>query len=213
MKLDQGREIQAVRKLLLAAVLALGAGAAQADDSPFYVGVGISRNKLSNITNSGLSFSDIDKTSWKALVGFRPISPFAVEAAYMDLGRQSSAFVTPGVGSCVIGSPNCASGTHHSDAKAFAAFAVGFLPVPMPFLDLYAKAGLARWKLNGNTTTATALPPGNFFAFSTQGTAFAWGAGAQVHAGNIGARLEYEHFNIANTNGAQVISLSVILRL
>lgn len=203
-----------MRRVLLATVLALGAGAAQADDSPFYVGVGISKNKLSHITNSGLSFSDIDKTSWKVLAGFRPISLFAVEAAYMNLGRQSRTFVTPGVGTCAIGNPNCASVTSHSDAKAFAAFAIGFLPVPMPSLDIYGKAGLARWKLNGNTTdTALPLPPGNFFAFSTQGTAFAWGAGAQVHVGNIGARLEYENFNIPNTNGAQVISLGVILRL
>jgi hypothetical protein len=34
-----------------------------------------------------------------------------------------------------------------------------------------------------------------------------------VHVGNVGARLEYENFNIPNTNGAQVISLDVMLRL
>jgi len=200
-----------MQRLLLVTMLALGAGAAQADDGPFYVGAGISRNKLSQITHGGFSFSDISHTSWNAFVGVRPISLFAVEADYFDLGKNSNTITTPGAGTCAIGHPNCASITSSSDAKAFAAFAVGFLPVPMPFLDLYAKAGLARWKLNGSTNDTPV--PGNFFAFSTQGTGFAWGAGAQVHVGNIGARLEYENFNIPSTNGAQVISLDAFLRL
>jgi hypothetical protein len=34
-----------------------------------------------------------------------------------------------------------------------------------------------------------------------------------VHLGNIGARLEYERFNIANTNGAQVYSLEAVISL
>ena len=200
-----------MQRLLLVTVLALGTGAAQADDGLFYVGAGISRNKLSQITNGGFSFSDISHTSWNAFVGVRPISLFAVEADYLDLGSGTSTIIAPGVGTCVIGQPNCAARTSRSDAKAFAAFAAGFLPVPMPFLDIYAKAGVARWKLNGSASTTP--PAGNFFAFSTQGTGFAWGAGAQVHVGSVGARLEYANFNIPNTNGAQVISLDVILRL
>jgi hypothetical protein len=57
------------------------------------------------------------------------------------------------------------------------------------------------------------LPPGSFFHLSNNGTDFAWGVGAQVHLCNIGARLEYERFNIANTNGAQVFSLDAVLSL
>src|SRR5438034_6940520 len=34
-----------------------------------------------------------------------------------------------------------------------------------------------------------------------------------VHIGKVGARLEYESFRVANTNGARIISLDVILRL
>src|SRR5437773_10707629 len=51
---------------------------------------------------------------WKVLAGLRPVSVFAVEADYLDLGSQTSAFV---------------GGTSHSDAKAFAAYAVGFLQI------------------------------------------------------------------------------------
>jgi hypothetical protein len=42
---------------------------------------------------------------------------------------------------------------------------------------------------------------------------FPWGAAAQVHLGNIGAPLEYEHFNVANTNQAQVFSLDAVISL
>lgn len=187
-----------MRKHLLGLVLALGAAVAHADNGFFYLGAGISRDKVSDITNSGVSFSDINHTSWKALAGFRPISPLAVEVDYMDLGSQTNSFFG-------------GAGVNHSDAKAFAGYAVGFLPIPVPYLDVYGKAGLARWKLDG--TASSAATPGNFFAFSDQGTEFAWGVGTQAHIGNIGGRLEYESFNIPNTNGAKVITLAVILNL
>ncbi|GAC1453219.1 MAG: hypothetical protein PVS2B3_05070 [Steroidobacteraceae bacterium] len=178
------------------AALALSTGAAHADTGFFYLGAGISKNKVSEITNSGAAFGDLDQTSWKVLAGFRPIRLVAVEADYLDLGSQTNNFL---------------GGSSHSDAKAFAGYAVGFLPIPVPFLDVYGKAGLARWKLDSTTSSGT--PPGNLFGFSRQGTECAWGLGAQAHIGNIGGRLEYENFNIPNTNGAKVFSLAVILNL
>jgi opacity protein-like surface antigen len=185
-----------MRRLFHFAVLALTTGAAWADDFLFYVGAGISHNNLSGITNNGFGYADLDKTSWKADVGFRPISYVGVEADYIDLGSHTS-------------SQN-AFRTTSSSAKAFAGYAVGFLPVPVPNLDLFAKVGLARWKLDGNGTE-TGLPPYPSLYFSTNGTAFAWGAGAQFHWGNIGARLEYENFNVTNTNGAGLLSLEAML--
>lgn len=143
----------------------------------------------------------VTEDSRKVLAGFRPISLFAVEADYMDLGTQTNTFIS-------------GTGGSHSDAKAFAGYALGFLPIPVPFLDLYGKAGLARWQLSGTSgSPSLPMPPGNFFAFSDHGTEFAWGLGAQAHIGNIGGRLEYEDFNIPNTNGAKVFTLAVILSL
>jgi hypothetical protein len=185
-----------MQRLLLTLVLALGAAAAHADDSFFYAGAGISRNQLSGIYDNGTAYSDIDRTSWKALVGVRPISFVAAELDYMDLGGQSSTFFDQRYA--------------HSDAKAFAGYAVGFLPVPVPYLDIFAKIGASRWTLDGNTADANGAP---LFAFSNHGTNFAWGAGGQVHFGNIGGRLEYESFSIPNTNGVGIVSLSVMLYL
>lgn len=189
-----------MRRIVLVTALALaaGTGAAHADDGRLYIGAGLSKDKVEGITHTGVPFSDIDKTSWKVLAGFRPLKVIGVEADYLDLGNRTSTFIN-GVNS-------------HSDAKAFAGYAVGFLPLPVPFLDVFGKAGVARWKVNGSQSAGT-LPPGSFFAFSDQGTEFAWGAGAQAHIGNIGGRLEYERFKIPNTNDARVFSLSVILSL
>lgn len=184
-----------MRRLLLVIALALGAGTAHADNGMLYVGAGISRDTLSDINNNGVSFTDIENTSWKAFLGVRPISAFAVEADYLDLGSQTSNFVS----------------VSHSDAKAFAGYAVGYLPIPIPFLDLFGKAGLARWQLSGsNGMPGPELP---LFSFSQSGTGFAWGLGTQVHVGNFGGRLEYETFSIPNTSGAHLVSLSAYLNL
>jgi hypothetical protein len=189
-----------MRKLLLVTALLLGASAAQADNGLFYLGAGISSNKLGGFTNSGVSFPEINGTSWKGFAGFRPISWFGVEADYLDLGSQT---VTQPCTDCCMAACRI---SNHSDAQAFAAYALGFLPIPVPFLDIYGKAGLTRWKLNGSSENG-------LVAFSDRGTEFAWGVGAQAHVGKIGGRLEYESFNIPNTNGAHVFSLSVFLNL
>ena len=175
------------RSLLLMAVLALGASAARADDL-VYAGAGVLWSKISDVS---VTASDLSNTAWKAFAGFRPIKQFAMEADYLDLGSQSANFV---------------SGSTDLKYKAFAAYAVGFLPLPVPFLDVFAKGGLARWDSSGGTT----LPTG-FTSLSANGTEFAWGIGTQAHFGSLGARLEYETFHIQNTSGANVISLSVML--
>jgi hypothetical protein len=185
-----------MRRLLLATVLALAAGAAQADeDDLFYLGAGVSNNKISEITAIN---SDLNSTSWKAYVGVRPINAFAVEADYLDLGSKTLNTTT-------------ASGTINTDVnyKAFAGYAVGFVPLPLPYLDVFGKVGLARWSSGGSTNS----PGASLFSLSDNGTEFAWGIGAQAHFGMVGGRLEYEAFHIQNTNGAGILSLSVYLRL
>jgi hypothetical protein len=170
----------------------LGASVAQADNGSFYFGAGITSNKLNDIVLQGNNFPDIDSTSWKVFAGFRPISVFAVEADYLDLGSKTVE------GACTACCMAACRGITQSDAQVFAAYALGFLPIPVPFLDIYGKAGLARSKLNTNES-------------SNRGTEFAWGIGVQAHISMFGARLEYENFNIPNSSGAKVASLSVFL--
>jgi hypothetical protein len=173
--------------LLPALTLALMGTAAQAADNGFYLGAGVSKAKVKDIFGSGSNL-DIDNTAWKIIAGFRPIDLFAVEANYMDLGSESRSF---GIG------------TAHADAKAFSAHALLFLPIPVPFLDVYGKAGLARWDLKGNTSGAALV------RFDDKGTEFAWGGGAQVSFKSLSARLEYDRFDIKNTDGVNLYTLGV----
>lgn len=182
-----------MRILLLATLLALTASVAQADNGLLYVDAGVSKAKLDNIVPSG-GLSNIDNTSWKLAAGVRPVSYLAVEADYLSLGSQTNTFVTT---------------TSSSHAKAFAGYAVGFLPLPVPFLDVFGKAGLARWSLSGSSSTTA----GSLFSFSNHGTEFAWGAGVGAHVGNVGARLEYERFSIPQTDGARVYSLEFVFNV
>lgn len=193
-----------MRKLLVGLLLALGAGAAQADSGTFYLGGGVSKDRMSGIASEGANFPDIDATSWKVYAGFRPLPVVAVELDYLDLGAQDFSVTAP-FSTCPVS--GCL--TSHSDAKAFAGYAVGFLPIPVPFLDVFGKAGLARWQLHGSSTSSVFAPG----SLSANGTDFAWGFGSQVHFGNFGARLEYENFRIQNTNGENVVSLEVFLNI
>jgi hypothetical protein len=197
-----------MRRLLL--LLALGASAARADSGWLSVGAGISENKVSHIVNASTSFADIDATSWKVFAALRPASVFAIEADYLGLSHTSTYF-RPGVGACAVNVPNCALATYKSTGNAFVGYAVGFLPIPLPLLDVFGKAGLSRWKLNDSALVGSTLAPVS--SFSSTGSKFAWGVGTQVHVGNFGARLEYESFRIPSTNGANVISLTVFLNL
>jgi hypothetical protein len=45
------------------------------------------------------------------------------------------------------------------------------------------------------------------------GAASPWGVGVQAHISIVGARLEYENFNITNSSGAKIASLPVFLNL
>src|ERR1700753_685171 len=134
-----------MRKLLLASTLALFAGAAQADDEilGLYAGACITRAKVEDIFHTDFNLSN---TSWKVYAGFRPVGfPLGIDVDYMDLGSNAAGTFY---------------GPAHADAKAFAAYAVGSLPITVPNIDVYGKAGLARWQFNGS------LPQTGLFSIS-----------------------------------------------
>jgi hypothetical protein len=160
-------------------------------DTGLYVGAGFVRAQVNNVFGQGYHF-DINHNAWQAILGFRPVPVFAAEADYIDLGSESHGLLG---GQSPYG---------HADARAFGLFGVGFLPVGP--VDLYAKAGGARWELSGSLTG----PGGSLLALNRNGVSFAWGAGIQAHIGPIGARLGYEHFQMPRTDGARLYNLSVL---
>ena len=199
-----------MRRLLLVIALALCASVAQADNGLFYLGAGVTSNHVDSVGVEAFqnNFPAINGTSWQVFAGIRPIRPFAVEVDYADLGGQANVFQTPN--SCGTGFGSC-SVSWDEDAKALAVYALGFLPLHLPTLDVYGKAGLARYKLNRSITDYNSGgAPIDARAFPENSTVFTWGAGAQAHIGIIGARLEYEGFDKASTS---VYSLSLYLNL
>jgi len=161
---------------------------ATAADTGLYVGGGYVRAQVNNVFGTTDYNFKIDDNAYKAIIGFRPIPPFAVEANYVNLGHQSSD---------LLGGYNPYS---HADSRAFDIAAVGLLPLGP--VDLFGKAGGARWTLSGDTLG----PNDTLFALNRSGTSFLWGAGVQAHWGPLGGRLEYEHFQMPDTDGARLFS-------
>jgi outer membrane protein with beta-barrel domain len=182
-----------VRILLYLGLLLLWTGTASADPEMLYVGAGITSDSLSHfILNENpentRGYPDISATSWKAVVAFRPLDWFAVEADY---------FATAGTTNSFTGD--------RSEVRALAAYAVGLLPEGEHF-DLYLKAGI-----NDYTLTA---PSGSGYGESDNGVGFAAGVGVQAHFRRFGVRVEYEVLpNLGKTNGLRAVSLSVLLNL
>ena len=194
-----------MRKVILITFLALATTAARADNGLWYVGAGVVRNTLSitvsaeGIPKPSVGYggfpTDLNNTSWKAYAGVRPLKWLAGELDYIGLGSGDNALYT------------------HADGHAVSAYAVGFLPIPLP-VDVFGKLGLARWQLNGTAIESARGP--TYVNVSGSGTGFAWGIGAQADIGMVGAsrvgvRLEYEGFTVPDSSGDHVASLSVFL--
>ena len=165
------RRIRILSARALAALVAAGAPAAHADPLGLYLGAGIGQ---ANTTVDDFGFNE-HHAGWKALVGLRPIPVIGAELEYIDFGHPST--TTP------LGPV---------DAKVQAATLSGVLyaPLPVPLIDLYAKAGFSRLQ-----TSATSNQVGGLFRFDRTDTRFAFGAGAQVKLSTLALRAEYQRFS------------------
>jgi hypothetical protein len=183
------REFPVTRKLLVVITATVASACANAD-SDLYAGAGLTEGRASNVYGLNLDCRGcpvwgLDATSWEVLFGWRPIRPFAVEAKYESLGDSAV---------------RLSHGHASLDASAAGVYAIGFLPLPQPVLDLYVKVGMVRSELSGRSYT--------FDPRSDTRIEPAMGAGVQAHSRRVGVRLEYEHFNIPQTTHAYVYSIA-----
>jgi opacity protein-like surface antigen len=166
----------------------------------FYIGAGVGESDIRNNGNYGDSFGypgyfDQHHATWKAIAGLRPISPLGVELEYIDFGN-------PDNGNNYFNATHYGAGNHPT---AGAAFAVGYLPIPLPFLDIYGKAGVARLDqritsdIYTNCVGTVCASPPTAFRVNQWNTDFAYGAGVQGKFGNFAVRGEYER--ISQTGG------------
>jgi opacity protein-like surface antigen len=135
--------------------------------------------------------SDHTQTSWKWMAGLRPVPFIGAELEQASLGSAAfSAAQGP------RGGPF--SGTWHANVTSL--FAVGYLPLATPHLDIFAKVGAERThtRVDGIPLPlcATVAPYCPFALIvdhvNDTETAFAYGAGVQVKLRPFAVRAEYE---------------------
>ncbi len=167
---------------------------ARADNGP-YVGIGVTQVELDNISGENLHLHD---TVPKLIGGFRFADFFGAEINYANLGAQDAALS----GTSELG--GLVQGFAHADARQFSAYGMGYLPLPV--VDLFAKAGLMRWQLTSNAQIGGA----SLYSIDSSGAAFAWGLGGQLKDfGPLAARLEWEHANVPYSSGLNLWTLGL----
>ncbi len=169
----------------------------------FYAGVGVGESTVRSDRNFAADYGDYGydhdhHTAWKAMLGIRPISLIGAELEYIDFGHPS-------------GDDNYYNYNYNynygpdSHPRAIAAFGVGHIPLPLPFLDIYAKAGAARLHTNVNGFDGESCASFSFNgpcvpvaspSRSVWDTRFAYGAGVQYRFFfGLSVRAEYERIS------------------
>jgi hypothetical protein len=192
---------KAWRMVSLVGTAALGASAAAWADNPLglYVGAGVGAAQINN--NNGRydpygysgGFDDHD-AAWKVVAGIRPLPIVGAEVEYIDFGNAggSQGFYN-----------NAYDSGFNEHPKATVLYGVGYLPLPLPFIDVYGKLGVARLQTDNtyySTTASCALTPGATCAqtqsrFDQQDTRLAYGVGVQAKYQDFAVRGEYERIS------------------
>jgi len=170
--LRSGRVLAAIAAVACTAV----SGVACAEDVlGIYGGASIGQAKIeANVgTLSAGSFSE-NHSAWKVDFGIRPIPMVSAEGEFIHFGHPTG---------------NVAGNPEDVDLKGTAAFGVFTLPIPV--VDVFFKAGVAR--LNSSVN-------GALFHVSSTNTGFAAGAGVGYRIGSWGIRGEFERFNAIGGN-------------
>lgn len=156
-------------------------------------------------------------SGFQLTAGVRGLEMFGVEVDYFDLGGGPVERLVPGT----LSSENASlSESAHLSQTGEAAFALFYLPIPEPFIDVYVKAGISRITsdLHGTITATQGCPvvtcTGTYttttpFALNHTNTGFAAGAGVQWNVGSWGVRAEYDRLTALGAH-PDLISIGVI---
>jgi OmpA-OmpF porin, OOP family len=165
----------------------------------WYVGASAGKSDIDSSVADGLITSgtvDGKDSGTKLYGGYRFGRNLAVELAWVDLGGadySGSFFATP-----VTGGRVKVSGLNSS--------IVGIFPATSQF-ELFAKAGIYSWEANASDTTGGAP-----FSGKINGSNASFGLGASYYfSKNVGARLEWEHFEL-DPGSAALLSAGLIVR-
>jgi hypothetical protein len=177
--------------------VALGTTASADNLLGLYAGAGIGESTVRSDNGFDPYYPDDSHphhTAFKGIVGIRPIPFVGAEAEYIDFGHDSSA----------DGYYDGHGRANYEDShpKAGVLSAVGYLP--LPFVDVFVKGGVARLETNLNSysgTVCTESTSGELCGEPVLSRQHAWetkaayGAGVQAHFLSLGVRAEYERIS------------------
>ena len=176
------------------AVCACAASTRALADDPvgFYLGAGVGYSTVrSDDPAYGLPgyFND-HQTAWKVIGGIRPLPIVGAEVEYIDFGHPDHGYGANGFANYGL----------DSHPRAAALFGVGYLPLPVPFFDVFAKAGIARLQTDVTTVvpctpSPNCLSPLAFYRQNQTDNRFAYGVGVQSKAWGFAFRAEYERIS------------------
>jgi opacity protein-like surface antigen len=141
------------------------------------------------------------RSAYQLAAGIRTLEFLGAEIDYFDLGRGGASPSWSGAGALT---------SAHVSQKGEAAFAVLYLPLPV--LDVYLKAGVARLETGLSASATFTCPPGqgcplyciagapcgsfsDTASLTATETTFAAGGGVEWKLGNWAIRGEYERFD------------------
>ncbi len=165
---------------IAAAALLCGSGGAFADGEGLYVAGSVGQSREQyDATTYDASSSDV---GYEVGVGYKPLPVFAGEIDYDGFARAFG-------------------GVNYVDTYSVGAFALGFVPIPV--VQLFGKVGVIDWQ----TRAQAGLPA--VPSFHRDGSDVAYGVGASHSWGRLGARLEWERFDVAHTSAMDLTSIGL----
>lgn len=181
----EGKPLLRVFTQALVPIAAMAAcGAAEAQDNGIYIGAALT--DVSSDFDLGIAAPayrvDDDSSGFKLIGGIRPLDPIGLEVNYVDLGDADAMLAA----ACPVPAAGACPGSATFDARALSVSAVGYYS--LPFIDVFGRVGVARWKSDRNL----ALVGDD----TERGTDITYGVGAQLRFLSLALRLEYERFEL-----------------
>lgn len=182
-------------------------------DNPmgFYVGGAAGKSDIRVISPYSGTDLGARPAGWTVFAGLRPVSLIGVELQHVDYGQST-------VQSAVPSPPDTGPLSQTIDWEQRATTLTGLIyaPIPLPFLDIYGKAGLAELDTRGSgaenlgcgfIAPCTPRPPKHTVIRETD-RRFAYGAGIQLRISALALRLEYQRVS-ASTRDPELLSLGL----
>jgi opacity protein-like surface antigen len=168
-----------------------------------YVGAGIGRSSLNQIQFDqyvdDIQHIDGQPLGWNAVIGIRPIPFLGAEVEYIDFGNTH---IGPGQSFLINTYTQQFLGGEAHD-RAAAVFAVGYLPLPIPWLEPFGKLGVAQiYDHESYGIYNNGLFDGSVgVSQTTHPSGAAYGGGLQFHIEQLAIRAQYERISGSRSFG------------